>query len=119
VKEILVEADGDGGWRVDGSPVPDLDGCLDLDLESSSLTNAFPVRLLALEVGEQAEAPAAYVRAEDLSVERLEQRYVRLEDGPRGQRYRYESPAFDFEAELAYDESGLVLDYPRIAVRAA
>ena len=65
-----------------------------------------------------ADAPAAYVRALDLSVERLEQRYVRLADGERGQRYHYTSPAFGFECELAYDESGLVLDYPGIAVRA-
>jgi uncharacterized protein len=119
VEEIVIETDGGGAWRVDGRSVPELDGCLDLDLESSSLTNAFPVRRLALEVGERAEAPAAYVRAAGLSVERLEQSYVRLEDGPRGQRYHYESPAFGFEAELAYDESGLVLDYPGIAVRAA
>ena len=34
-------------------------------------------------------------------------------------RYRYRAPSFDFECELVYDESGLVLDYPGIATRAA
>ena len=116
--ELEVEADGAGRWQVNGDPAPHLAGCLDVDLESSSLTNAFPVRRLGLAVGEVADAPAAYVRALDLSVERLEQRYVRLADGERGQRYHYTSPAFGFECELAYDESGLVLDYPGIAVRA-
>jgi hypothetical protein len=115
---VVLERDG-GGWRVDGEPAPHLDGLLDVDLESSALTNAFPVRRLGLAVGEAAEAPAAYVRAHDLSVERLEQRYRRLPDGERGQRYHYVSPAFDFECELAYDEAGLVLDYPGIAVRMA
>ena len=75
--ELEVEADGAGRWQVNGDPAPHLAACLDVDLESSSLTNAFPVR-----------------------------------------RYHYASPAFGFECELAYDESGLVLDYPGIAVRA-
>ncbi len=117
--ELMLEADGAGGWKANGAPLPDLDGCLDVDLEASSFTNAFPVHRLELEVGREAEAPAAYVRALDLSVERLEQRYAReANDGDR-QRYHYTSPAFEFETELVYDEAGLVIDYPGIAVRAA
>jgi hypothetical protein len=117
--ERRLEADGAGGWRIDGEPAPHLAGCLDADLESSSLTNAFPVHRMGLAVGRAAEAPAAYVRAFDLRVERLEQTYLRLEDDGDRQRYRYRSPAFDFECELIYDAAGLVLDYPGIAVRAA
>jgi hypothetical protein len=58
-----------------------------VDFESSALTNAFPVHRLELQVGEEADAPAAYVRALDLSVERLDQRYVRLDDDGSRQRY--------------------------------
>jgi hypothetical protein len=113
-----IESDGAGRWRLDGEPAPRLDGCLDVDLESSALTNAFPVHRLALEPGDEAEAPAAYVRAEDLALERLEQHYRRLEDDARGRpRYHYSAPAFDFECELVYDGHGLVLDYPGIATR--
>ncbi len=115
---VSVETDDRGGWLVDGREAPQLKGCRDVDLESSSLTNAFPVNRLRLEPGEEADAPAAYVRALDLGVERLEQRYVRIDDGSRRERYDYTSPAFDFRCELVYDESGLVLDYPGIAVRA-
>jgi hypothetical protein len=116
---LAVEADGSGGWRVNGEEAPALDGCLDVDLESSACTNAFPVHRLGLQVGQDADAPAAYIRALDLGVERLEQRYLRMEDHASGQRYDYTSPAFDFRALLVYDQSGLVLDYPGIAVRAA
>jgi hypothetical protein len=119
VRELTIEHDGRGGWHANGTPLQCLDGCLDLDLESSALTNAFPVHRLGLEIGEEAEAPAAYVRAIDLSVERVEQRYARIEDDRERQRYRYESPGFGFECELSYDGSGLVLDYPGIATRAA
>jgi hypothetical protein len=117
--ERTLEADGGGGWRVDGAHAPHLDGCLDVDLESSCLTNAFPVHRLGLAVGEQAGAPAAYVRALDLSVERLEQHYTRLDDDDGRQRYHYAAPAFDFRCELVYDEFGLLLDYPGIGTRAS
>jgi len=87
----LLQADGAGRWQVDGVPAPHLDGCLDVDLESSAMTNALPVRRMRL-------APGAG-------------------EGTR-QRYDYAAPAFDFTCRLSYDESGLVLDYPGIAVRA-
>jgi hypothetical protein len=114
-RTALIEADGEGAWRVDGEPAPALAGCFDVDLESSALTNAFPVNRLRLSPGESAEAPAAYVRALDLTVQRLEQRYVALGD----RRYRYTSPEFGFECELSYGDDGLVLDYPGIARRHA
>src|SRR5690242_11103095 len=111
---VLLEADGEGGWLIDGEPAERLDGCLDVDLESSALTNAFPVARLRLEAGAGAEAPAAYVRALGLEVERLEQRYLRIDDGTGPERYDYSAPGFDFRCELAYDESGLLIDYPGI-----
>jgi len=117
-REVALEADGAGRWRIDGRVAPHLDGCLDVDLESSAMTNAFPVHRLGLRVGEEAESPAAYVRALDLRVERLEQRYLRLDDVDGRRRYHYASPAFGFECELVYDDAGLVLDYPGIATRA-
>jgi hypothetical protein len=118
-RELRLDADRAGRWQIDGEPAGHLDGCLDVDLESSSLTNAFPVHRLGLEIGEVADAPAAYVRALDLSVERLEQRYRRLDDDGDRQRYHYAAASFGFECELSYDEFGLVLEYPGIAVRAA
>lgn len=72
---------------------------------------------LGLRVGQSVEAPAAYVRALDLRVERLEQTYMRVDDDGDRQRYLYRSPAFGFEAQLVYDASVLVLDYPGIASR--
>lgn len=114
-----IDADGAGGWLVDGTPAPELYGCFDIDLEASAFTNALPIHRLGLAVGERAGAPAAYVRALDARVERLEQAYERVVDRGGSQRYDYAAPVFDFEARLTYDRSGLVLDYPGIAVRAA
>ena len=113
-----LEADGAGHWLVNGEHAPQLDGCLDVDLESSALTNALPIRRLGLTVAAQAQAPAAYVRAVGLAVSRLDQTYRRTPDHTAGQCYDYRAPAFDFEGRLVYDQHGLVLDYPGIAVRA-
>jgi hypothetical protein len=117
--EVTLETNGAGDWFVDGVAAVQLAGCLDVDLESSSLTNAFPVRRLGLEIGQCADAPAAYVRAPDMRVERLEQRYIRLDAHGSGERYRYTAPGLGFECELTYDESGLVTSYPGIAARVA
>jgi hypothetical protein len=117
-RETVVEADGAGHWRVDGAPAPHLDGCLDVDLEASACTNTFPVHRLGLAVGERASAPAAWVRALDLRVERLEQEYRRLEDDGAHPRFDYRAPGLEFRATLVFDPAGLVLDYPGIAVRA-
>jgi uncharacterized protein len=101
-RETLLKTDGAGHWLVDGSNAPHLDGCMDVDLA----------------VGETADAPAAYVRALDLSVERLEQVYRRVCDQDARQQYDYAAPVFGFSSHLRYDDSGLVTDYPGIARRA-
>ena len=118
IRHAQLEADGLGRWQIDGEVASHLDGCLDVDLESSAMTNALPVHRIGLPVGARASAPAAYVRALDLSVERLDQDYLRAADEGSHQRYDYAAPVFDFACRLVYDESGLVLDYPGIAVRA-
>jgi hypothetical protein len=115
--EVRLDADGAGRWRVDGVAAPHLDGCLDVDIESLACTNTIPVHRLALDVGRDADAPAAYVRWLDLRVERLEQRYVRVDDEGTRQRFHYTAPRFDYDDHLVYDASGLVLDYPGIGAR--
>jgi hypothetical protein len=118
VTERLVQADGEGHWMIDGVEARHLSGCIDIDLESSAMTNALPVHRLGLAVGQQKSVPACYVRIDALNIERLEQSYLRIEEAGWGQRFAYEAPIFDFHCELVYDRAGLVLEYPGIAVRA-
>jgi uncharacterized protein len=116
-RQVRLESDGAGEWLVNGAPAPHLTGCVDVDLESSVFTNALPVHRLHLRVGDEADVPAAFVRALDLRVERLDQRYVRLDDEGGQQRYDYAAPRFDYTGRLDYDSSGLLLEYPGIAAR--
>jgi uncharacterized protein len=117
--ELLIEADGEGHWWIDDAAASHLDGCIDLDLESSAMTNALPVRRLGLNVGDHADVPAAYFSLTTTTLNRLGQSYLRVEDVDGRQQYAYAAPVFDFECHLVYDNSGLVLDYPGIATRSA
>ena len=116
--ETRLESDEAGRWLVDGNPAPHLYGCLDVDLESSAMTNTLPVHRLDLQPGARADAPAAYVRALTLAAGRLDQVYRRIPGEAAHPRYDYAAPAFSFAARLVYDDSGLVVDYPGIALRA-
>jgi hypothetical protein len=118
-RDVRLESHGAGAWFVDGKPMPELTGCLDVDLEASACTNTCPVQRLGLEVGQATDAPAVYLRAPDLTVERLEQSYRRLPNDGEHSRYDYVAPSFNFRSVLVYDEFGLVLDYPGIAARIA
>jgi hypothetical protein len=88
-----------------------------VDLESSAGTNTLPVHRLRLDVGQAADVPAAYVRVRDLGVERLEQRYSRVDNLGGSTQYDYSAPVFEFDVRLVFDATGLVLDYPGIARR--
>ena len=47
---LSLTADGAGAWTRDGVPAPEFDGCLDVDMVSTVLTNTLAVRRLGLEV---------------------------------------------------------------------
>lgn len=116
-RDVTLTRDDGDRWTVDGVRRPELDGCVDVDVESSAVTNTLPLHRLDFVVGTGIDVPAAFVRADDLRVERLEQRYTLVDSAPAHLLFRYESSTFDFACDLRYDRAGLVLDYPGIARR--
>jgi len=112
-QHLVLVADGEGRWQCDGRPAPHLDGCLDVDLEYTPATNAFPINRLALGIGMQASVAAAWVRFPRLSVERSEQTYIRLAQDT----FLYRSGTF--EAALEVDVAGLPIRYEGIWLRVA
>ncbi len=116
-RAVALAREADDRWTVDGEARPDLDGCVDVDFESSAVTNTFPVHRIAFQRGETVAVASAFVRADDLRVERLEQTYTLIARSAERLIFHYESPTFDFVCELVYDAAGLVLHYPGIATR--
>ena len=112
-------ADGEGRWkRRGGEPVPELDGCIDVDISATPFTNTLPIRRLGLEPNQSEELTVTYIRVPELLVGPERQRYICLEAGSNGGLYRFEALPSGFTAELAVDAEGLVLDYPGLFRRA-
>jgi hypothetical protein len=112
---LALSADGAGSWERDGgATAPELQGCLDVDMVSTVLTNTLAVRRLDLEVGGSGTLDAVWIGTPaGREVERMPQRYTRI--GIRA--YRFEVIGGDFVADLEIDEFGLVLQYPGLAQR--
>ena len=116
-RRVSIHRSAAGHWEVDGHPRPDLDGCVDVDFESSSATNTLPVHRIPFAPGERVQVPAAFVRAEDLRVERVEQEYTLTSAPDAPLAFHYESSTFDVACRLTFDTAGLLLLYPGLALR--
>ena len=106
--DVLIAADGAGGWRMNGRECPEVEGCIDVDLNFSPSTNLLAIRRLGLGVGEEAGVRAAWLRFPGFALEPLPQAYRRLSDDV----YRYESGGGAFVRELTVNDAGFVTSYP-------
>lgn len=107
----------DGRWRVNDADRPDLDGCVDIDVEASLVTNTLAIHRIDLDAATPQDAPAAFVRADDLRVERLEQTYRCTDRSGERIVFDYTSATFDVACDLVVDTSGIVVDYPGLGRR--
>ncbi|WP_338747855.1 putative glycolipid-binding domain-containing protein [Janibacter alittae] len=114
----LVLGASDGRWEVDGVYDPGLDGCVDVDVAATPLTNAFPIRRLAsLPPGESRTSPVAWVEVPSLRVRRVDQTYQRLSPAANGgAQWEYGDPDHG-TFRLTVDEGGVVIDYEGFARR--
>ena len=104
-----LQSDGQGHWQENGKPRPDLQGCIDVDLQATPLTNTLPIRRLEWEAGQAVEVRLCYIALPDLAVSPKDQRNTALAPGSL---YRFESLESGFTADLPVDEDGFVRDYP-------
>lgn len=105
---VDVHVDGAGQWSLRGDDVPEIAGCVDVDLNFSPSTNLLPIRRLNLAVGEEKDVRAAWLRFPSFRFEPLEQSYRRL----AADRYLYRSAGGRFEREVDVDDNGFVVRYP-------
>ena len=106
--DIDITVDAACRWRMNGEERPEVAGCLDIDLNFSPSTNLLPIRRLGLEIGQEADVRAAWLRFPTFALEPLEQRYRRIDAAT----YRYESAGGRFVAVLSVDSAGFVTNYP-------
>jgi hypothetical protein len=114
-RSLNLRADGEGHWsHVEGTSIPELEGCIDIDIWPTPFTNSFPIRRSPLTVGQRQEFRMAWICAPELSFKAQPQAYSRLEE----RLYLFENlDGTGFEAKLPVDEDFLVLDYPELFER--
>jgi hypothetical protein len=106
--DLAITRDTRGAWILNGTAVPGLEHCPDLDLGFTPATNLFQVCRLDLDVGQGADALAAWIDLDERTLSELAQRYER-----RGERsYWYTAPRFGYAALLEVTEDGFVWRYP-------
>ena len=111
---IELRSDGKGAWtNSDGSPLSQLDGCIDVDISCTPFTNTLPIRRLGLQPGQSETIRVTYINVASLAVELWEQRYTGVSEGV----VRYESVTSGFARDLEVDDDGLVRNYPGLFTR--
>ncbi len=105
---IDISVDSYRRWWLNGLEVPEVEGCVDIDLNFSPSTNLLPIRRLRLDVGDEVAARAAWLRFPEFKLVPLDQSYRRVAHTI----YRYESNGGKFISELSVNEAGFVTRYP-------
>lgn len=108
--DVRVDNTPDDGplWWLNYQQIPEVKGCVDIDLNFSPATNLLPIRRLDLAVGQFAELRAAWLRFPGFTLEPLSQVYHHT----RPAVYQYESDGGAFTAALTVNPLGFVTDYP-------
>jgi uncharacterized protein len=107
IESNLVVAPGQR-WLLNNEEFPQVEGCIDLDLNFSPSTNLLPIRRLGLSVGEEQQVRAAWLQFPNFELEPLTQLYRRVDENT----YRYESAGGKFIRDLNVDHQGFVTNYP-------
>ncbi|WP_243373124.1 putative glycolipid-binding domain-containing protein [Microvirga solisilvae] len=107
--DLDLESNGQGGWTENGKPRPDLQGCIDVDIQATPLTNTLPIRRLEWQAGQAVEIRLCYIALPDLAISAQDQRYTALTPGSL---FRFGSLENGFTADLPVDEDGFIRDYP-------
>jgi hypothetical protein len=116
-RSLTLRRDEDGVWTAEpGGRLRGLEDALDCDLAYSCLTNTMPVlrNRLHSRVG-AVNLTVAWVALPDLTVHLSEQRYTHLARASGGAVVKFESGRY--AADLEFDASGFVRDYPGLARR--
>ena len=108
---IEIEVDGDV-WYLNGEEVAAVEGCIDVDLNFSPVTNLLPIKRSGLGIGDKATVRAAWLRFPSFELEPLEQTYTRKSESV----YNYQSST-GFEKDITVDKFSVVHEYPDFWIR--
>ena len=109
---LTLGVDALGAWTLDDRPWPELEGCQDVDISATPLTNTLVVRRAGLAVGEERTVDVAWVDVPSLAVARVAQTYRRESED----RWTYADPLYGSFA-FTLDPLGVVREYQGLFAR--
>ncbi|MEO5806122.1 putative glycolipid-binding domain-containing protein [Devosia sp.] len=113
-RSLELYSDGAGNWSDDrAEPLPDLRGCIDIDLSASPLTNSLPIWRTELLIDTPQRFRMAWIDVATLAVQPDQQIYTKLDST----HLRYQSADGSFERIIEVDENDLVVNYPGLFER--
>ena len=117
VKVLRLTSDGQGTWwdwfDADAKPLPELAGCLDIDITATPFTNTLPIKRIDWKPGQTETLRMVYFSIPEMTFHADEQRYTCIDE----RTFRFEQVSTGFTAVLTVDDDGLVLDYPGLFER--
>ncbi|MGG1661105.1 putative glycolipid-binding domain-containing protein [Brevibacillus sp. NRS-1366] len=113
---LCLSSDGNGIWKDEkGQVIPELSGCMDIDISCTPFTNTLPIKRLSYDPLQQHEIKVVYISAADLNYKQVNQKYTLLESGNDSSVFRYQSG--DFLENINVDSNGIVSVYPNLFYR--
>ncbi|SMC87595.1 hypothetical protein SAMN04488524_3111 [Pedobacter africanus] len=113
-KFLILSADYYKRWfDINNRHLPELDGCVDIDISVTPFTNSLPINRLGEELNETQSLKVVYIKVPEFSVLPVLQRYTRIAE----RSYCYENEHTGFRSDLMVDEQGLVVTYPELFER--
>lgn len=101
---------GRGQWYINNALLPEMEGCEDVDISLTPLTNTLPIRRLNLKTDERQSVNVLYIDVLQRDIRPGTQYYTCL----RPDRYLFETGDGSFKAEIETDEHLWVKRYPNL-----
>ena len=114
--DLWLATDGSGRWgEMNGAHRTELDGCYDVDVACTPMTQTLPIRRLPLLDGDTADLPVVVIDPDTLEVRSDLHRYTRI----GAHCWQHKSGELGIATEFEVDQFGLVVDYPELFRRVA
>jgi uncharacterized protein len=103
---------GNNQWTMNGVLHPEFDGCTEVDISLTPLTNTLPINRLKLKATAEAEINVICMDVLKQEVNITRQKYKKVS----ADEYRFENVPNDFKAIIKVNAEGFVTDYPPLFV---
>jgi len=105
---LLLNLDQFGRWFNESNQhLPELDGCLDIDISVTPFTNTLAIKRLGMRGKEMEQLNVVYIKVPELNISRVLQEYSKIS----ATHYHFNDLHSGFQSELWVDEDSMVTSF--------